>query len=233
MSIDMKTRKSVIVFLSKPPFYQSLYKGKDPKSMEIEEDTPGIDDPVLRVAVFEAMKVVLLILLNSLRGLKPGQRRKPTILFQKKKRAWANAQEAILPWDYNPNKAARQNNLGGEIQSQGNLEDRFWPFCLSFSLFFIIILFISKSLEKIPQGFYFFQTPPFLKIGQNELNSTLEELFCVPSGTFYLGYDDKSSFSFLIYERKMVCSCWGTSQKLFEGKSVSQSQDDLMPSVNN
>lgn len=49
----------------------------------------------------------------------------------------------------------------------------------------------NKSLEKIPPGFFLFQTPPFQKVGARDYDSTLEELSCVPSGMFYLGYDDK------------------------------------------
>ena len=55
-------------------------------------------------------------------------------------------------------------------------------------------------MEKIPPGYYLFQTPPFQKTTEKEFQSTLEELFCVPSGTFYLGYDDKSIEKSVFYE---------------------------------
>lgn len=64
----------------------------------------------------------------------------------------------------------------------------------------LIFFEILKNLEKIPPGFYLFQTPPFQKTTEKEFQSTLEELFCVPSGTFYLGYDDKSIEKLVFFE---------------------------------
>ena len=53
-------------------------------------------------------------------------------------------------------------------------------------------------MDKIPPGYFLFQTPPFQKIGPFEFKSTLEELCCVPSGTFHLGYEDKGKLNVLI-----------------------------------